>query len=89
MQQLYRITVPGLSVKSDFTAVRGRLLAEFPAVVDVIATTAPATVLVVYRGRDEVDAWLVAIADAATHGRASARGMSRWRTPPHVTPDAA
>ncbi len=46
MEQLYRITVPGLSVRSAFAAVRRRLLADFPAAVDVIATMAAASVLV-------------------------------------------
>ena len=89
MQQLYRITVPGLSVKSDFTAVRRRLLVDFPAVIDVIATTAPATVLVLYRGQAEADAWLAAVADAATRRRGSARPTWRPRPLPGGTPNAA
>jgi hypothetical protein len=89
MQQLYRITVPGLSLKSDFTAVRGRLLADFPAVIDVVATTAPATILVLYRGRDDADAWLAASADAATRRRASHRPTWQRRPLPDGTPNAA
>ena len=89
MQQIYRITVPGLSVRRDFAAVRGRLLADFPAVVDVIATTAPATVLVVHRGREDADAWLAASADAATGRRRRASRV--WHRPPlpDGTPNAA
>jgi hypothetical protein len=64
MQKLYKIIVAGLSVKSEFSNVRDRLLADFPAVLDVLATTAPATVLVLYEGRDEVDAWLAALSDS-------------------------
>ena len=89
MQQLYRITVPGLAVTRDFTAVRRRLLADFPAVIDVVATTAPATVLVLYRGPDDADAWLAAVADAATRRRAGAHPTWRRRPLPGGTPNAA
>lgn len=89
MQQLYRITVPGLSVRSDFTAVRVRLLADFPAVIDVVATTAPATVLVLYRGRGDAVAWIAASADAATRRRASHRPTRHRRPLPDGTPNAA
>ena len=89
MQQLYRITVPGLSVRSDFAAVRRRLLADFPAVIDVVATTSPATFLVLYRGRDDADAWLAASADAAMHRRASHRPAGHRQPLPSGTPNAA
>jgi hypothetical protein len=55
MQRLYEITIPGLSMTADFPAVHHRLLADFPDVVDVLAMTTPATVLVVYTGEQEVD----------------------------------
>jgi hypothetical protein len=58
MQNLCRITVPGLVVKRDFTAARRRLLAEFPDIDEVIATTAPGTLLVLSCGSEDVDAWL-------------------------------
>jgi hypothetical protein len=58
MPQLCRITVPGLSVKRDFTAARRRLLAEFPEIQEVIATTAPGTLVVLSRGPEKVDRWL-------------------------------
>jgi hypothetical protein len=58
MQRLCRITVPGLSVKRDFTAARRRLLAEFPAIQEVIATTAPGTLLVLSCGPEDVEGWL-------------------------------
>jgi hypothetical protein len=57
MQRLCRITVPGLSIESDFTAARECLLADFPNVHEVIATTAPATLLVLYSGCADADAW--------------------------------
>ncbi len=61
---LYQITVPGISVARDLRAIRRRLLGGFPAVADVLATTMPATVLIVYRGEDEIDAWLGAVSGA-------------------------
>ena len=61
MQRLCRITVPGLSIKADFTAARQRLLTDFPNVHEVVATTAPGTLLVVYSGPDEADAWYSAL----------------------------
>jgi hypothetical protein len=64
MQRICRITVPGLSVKRDFDAARERMLADFPRVHELVATTAPATLLVLYSGPDEVDAWLDALLDA-------------------------
>jgi hypothetical protein len=58
MQKLFRITVPGLSVRRDFTTARRRLLAGFPDIQEVIATTAPGTLLVLSSGSEDVDAWL-------------------------------
>ena len=69
MQKLYQITIPGLSLKHDFPAARGRLLADFPQVVEVLATTTASTVLVAYLGRDEVDAWLDAVSDSVATRR--------------------
>jgi hypothetical protein len=71
MPKLYEITIPGLSMASDFPAVRHRLLADFPDVVDVLAMTTPATVLVLYRGEDEVDAWLDALSESVATRRIS------------------
>jgi len=89
MQQIYKIVVPGLWVRGDFAVVRRRLLADFPAVVDVMATTAPATVLVVHRGREESDAWLAASANAATGRRRSSRHVWHPRPRPDRMPTAA
>jgi hypothetical protein len=58
MQRLCRITVPGLSVERDFAAARRRLLAAFPDIQEVIATTAPGTLLVLSSGPEDVNAWL-------------------------------
>src|SRR6266851_2270247 len=80
MQRICRITVPGLSIERDFEAARRRVLGEFPDVHEVIATTAPATLLVLYSGADEADAWLVALLEsvAARQAKAISRPL-RWR----------
>ena len=64
MQRLCRITVPGLSVKRDFATARRRLLAAFPNVEEVIATTAPGTLLVLSSGSVDVEAWLEVLLDS-------------------------
>jgi hypothetical protein len=74
MQRLCRITVPGLSIESDFAGARERLLAEFPNVHEVIATTAPATLLVIYSGRAEADAWVDALLDSSRAGQVKDTG---------------
>jgi hypothetical protein len=71
MPRLYQITIPGLSLKGDFTAARRRLIADFPRVLEVLATTTAATVLVAYLGEDEVDAWLDALSDSVAPRRMS------------------
>jgi hypothetical protein len=79
MQRLCRITVPELSIESDFTAARQRMLADFPAVREVLATTAPGTLLVVYSGPDEADAWYEALLDSiATTQVRNPRRLVRW-----------
>jgi len=80
MQRLYRLTVPGLSIKSDFTAARRALLTDFPNVHEVVATTAPGTLLVLYSGPDEGDAWCTALLDLiATRQVKVTRRPLRWR----------
>jgi hypothetical protein len=66
--KLYSITLPGLDVPSDWRAVHDRLLDDFPAIDDVLPTTAAATLLIVYRGSAQVDGWLDSI-DEALLGR--------------------
>lgn len=66
--KLYSLTLPGLDVPSDWRAVHDRLLDDFPAIDDVLPTTMPATVLIVYRGSARLDAWLQSI-DEAVLGR--------------------
>jgi|GEM_PF-3214285 len=72
MQLYYRITVPGLTVKRDFTAARECLLADFPNVHEVIATTAAATLLVLYSGPDDPDAWAETLRDLVAGRRVKA-----------------
>jgi hypothetical protein len=73
MQNLYQITIPGLSMKADFPAARRRLLADFPRVVEVLAMTTPCTVLVAYLGEAEVDAWLDAVSGSVAMRRMGRR----------------
>jgi hypothetical protein len=72
MQRISRITLPALSIKRDFEPARRRLLADFPAVHDVLATTTPATLLVLYSGPAEADAWLAALLDSVATRPATA-----------------
>ena len=76
---LYRITVPGLSVKRDFTTARQCLLADFPNLREVIPTTAPATLLVLYSSPGDPDAWVQTLRKlvAARRVKATSRPMSR------------
>jgi hypothetical protein len=69
MHRTCRITVPGLSIKTEFAAARERVLANFPEVREVLATTAPTTLLVVYSGPAEPDAWYDALVDSVTSDR--------------------
>jgi hypothetical protein len=73
MQKPYEITIPGLSMKGDSPAARRRLMADFPRVVEMLAMTTPATVLLAYLGEDEVDAWLDALSDSVATRRMSVR----------------
>ena len=73
MQRLYQITIPGLSMKGNVSGARRRLIADFPRVLEVLATTIPATVLVAYLGDDEVDAWLDALSDSVAIRRMNPR----------------
>jgi hypothetical protein len=80
MQRLCRLTVPGLSIKSDFTAAHRTLLADFPNVHEVVATTAPGTLLVLYSGPDEANAWCNALLSLiATRQERATRRRLLWR----------
>ena len=79
MQSICRISVPGLRVERDFEDARERLLTGFPDIREVIATTAPATLLVLYAGAPEVDSWLDVLLDSVQASRARAMGrLPAW-----------
>jgi hypothetical protein len=80
MQRVCRITVSGLSIKQDFKAARRRLMDEFPTIEEVIATTAPGTVLILASDPVEVDGWCEALHTVST---AEARA-GRFRLPPRA-----
>jgi hypothetical protein len=77
--RICRITVPGLSMRRDFDPARLRLLEDFPDVREVLATTAPATLLVLHSGADEVEAWLDSLLDSLTSSPDPARSRLSWR----------
>jgi hypothetical protein len=56
--KLYSITIPGLEVRFDWQVIHDRLLDEFPEVTDVLATTMKGTILIVYEGAADGDAWI-------------------------------
>jgi hypothetical protein len=66
--------VPGLSISRDFTAARARLMAEFPNIEEVAATTAPGTMVVLYSGTEDFDGWLEALLGVGVRRRTSAPG---------------
>jgi hypothetical protein len=75
-QRLYEITIPDLSIDTEFAVVRERLLADFPSVVEVFALRTPGTLLIVYRGVDAIDAWCAALGDAVTARRCARAGRA-------------
>jgi hypothetical protein len=82
MPRLYMITVPGLDVKSDWRIVHDRLLDDFSKVDEVLPTTIPETLLIVYRGRAHVDEWLDALTQGVLLRRMRARGNEVARAAP-------
>ena len=81
MPRLYMVTVPGLDVKSDWRQVHDCLLSEFPDITDVLATTIPQTVLIVYEGRADIDAWLEAVTETTLLRRITDRARRRTERP--------
>jgi hypothetical protein len=53
-------------MKQDFKAARQRLMDDFPTIEDVIATTAPETVLILASDPIDVDAWQEALRSVST-----------------------
>jgi hypothetical protein len=82
MPRLYMVTLPGLDVKSDWRVVHDRLLDDFPKVSDVLPTTTPATLLIVYQGRAHVDEWLDAMSEGVLLRRTRPANARRLPPPP-------
>jgi hypothetical protein len=80
MPGLCLMTVPGLDVGPEWRPVHDRLLDEFPAVTDVLATTMPETLLIVHDGPPD-GAWLdtAGATVLALRGRASSSSRPRSR----------
>jgi hypothetical protein len=89
MQQLCRITIPGLLVSRDFEEVRRRLLCDFPNIQEVVATTAPGTLIVLCRGGEDVDAWIDAVYDLVDGGPQRLRRLPACRGPGGTGDDTA
>lgn len=73
--QLYSITLPGLEVRTEWRLVHDRLLDDFPGIDDVLPTTMPGTIVIVYRGSAQVDGWLESIDTAILGIRLMQRGL--------------
>lgn len=84
MPQLCMITVPGLQVKLDWAAVHDRLLDDFPQVTDVLATTMTATLLIVYEGDADIDAWLRGVSEGILSRRMRAAHPRRHAIDPRL-----
>ena len=76
--QLFMLTVPRLDVRSDWRCLHDRLLDDFPEIEDVLATTIPATVLIVHEGDADVDGWLERVGKTIEMRRLAARRPARW-----------
>jgi hypothetical protein len=83
MPRLCLLTVPGLNVPSDWAAVHDRLLDDCPDVTDVLATTMTSTLLIVYEGDLNLDAWLEGISLGILSRRMSTDPATRPRTRTH------
>jgi hypothetical protein len=66
MQRVCRITVSGLSIERDFKDARRRLMDDFPTIEEVIATTAPETVLILASDPVDIDGWCEALHSVST-----------------------
>ena len=77
MEKLYLLTVTGLDTRADWRTVRDRLIGDFPGVSDVLATTLVGTILILYVGAANVDAWLDAVSAAVLDRRRLAATNAR------------
>ncbi len=83
MQRHCRITVSGLSIKQDFKAARVRLMDEFPTIEDVIATTAPGTVLILASDPVDIDGWCETLHSVSSAQARADRFRLTGRSPEH------
>lgn len=79
MQRFHQITVPELEVSSDWRLIHDRLLDEFPEVTDVLPTTMKGTILIVYEGSGDADAWLETIGETILNFRCGIRAREQAR----------
>jgi hypothetical protein len=82
--KLCQVTLPGLDVRYDWRVVHDRLLDEFSEVNDVLATTIRGTLLIVYEGPAEADAWLQAISETILNFRYGVSTREPSREPNRV-----
>jgi predicted lipoprotein with Yx(FWY)xxD motif len=87
MQRVCRLTISGLSIKQDFNAARRRLMDDFPTIAEVIATTAPETVLVVASDPVDIDGWCEALHSVGTAEARGGRFRLSARTRRHGDPE--
>ena len=69
MLRCYEIALLGLRMQAELPAVRARLMADFPQILSVAAIPSSATVLILYVGDPEPDAWLDTLSDAVLNLR--------------------
>jgi hypothetical protein len=55
--QICELEVPGLRAATSLGRARAVLRRRFPGVTDVLATTRPGTLLLVYEGDEELERW--------------------------------
>jgi hypothetical protein len=76
MAKLFMVTVPALDVRSDWAPLHDRLLDDFPEITDVLATTIAETLLIVYEGPADIDAWFDRISDVMLTRRVNVRRLA-------------
>jgi hypothetical protein len=84
--KLYSLTLPGLDVGSDWRSARDRLLDDFPEIDDVLPTTMIATLVIIYRGAEQVDGWLYSIDEALLSRRLGRVGHRAGLQRTHLRP---
>jgi hypothetical protein len=70
-------------MKQDFKAARARLMRDFPTIEEVIATTAPGTLLILASDPVDIRAWQETISSVSTAGARGGRFRLTPRGPGH------